>query len=61
MHKWQVFINTMITDFSVVVYSDTKSKATYAGYKAFKGKELEEYTSFQHFLKYFYVKTVLVD
>lgn len=61
MYKWQVFINTAVTDFSVIVYTDTKSKATYAGYKAFKGKEFEEYTSFQLFLKYFYVKTVLID
>ena len=61
MHKWQVFISTMITDFSVVVYADTKRTATYAGYKMVKGQELVESITFNEFLKYFYVKTVLID
>ena len=39
MYEFEVFMSTMITNFSTVVYADTKSKATYQAYKKWKGKE----------------------
>ena len=61
MHEYEVFMETPITTFSTTVFADTKKQATYQAYKKWHGKELEEYTTFGQFLKYFYTKTVQIN
>ena len=39
MYKYEVLMSTMITNFSIVIYADTKSKATYQAYKKWKEKK----------------------
>ena len=61
MYEFEVFMSTMITNFSTVIYADTKSKATYQAYKKWKGKELSHNVSFHDFLRWFYEKTVQLN
>ena len=61
MHEWEVFMSTMVTRFSIIVIADTNAKATYKAFKEWQGKELEPYTKFTDFIKYFYEKTVLIN
>lgn len=61
MYKYEVFMSTMITTFSIVVLADTKNKATYQAYKNWKGKELSNNVSFHDFLRWFYEKTVQLN
>lgn len=61
MHEWEVFMSTMVTRFSITVFADTKAKATYKAFRAWLGNELEPYTKFEIFIKYFYEKTVLLN
>lgn len=60
MYEWEVFMETMVTSFSMTVHADTKSKATYKAYKEWLGKELNPKTPFNAFIKYFYNKTELI-
>lgn len=61
MYEFEVFMSTMVTDFSTIVFAETKSKATYQAYKKWKGKELSENISFHDFLRGFYTKTVQLN
>ena len=61
MYNFELFMSTIITYFSTVVFADSKSKATYQAYKKWKGKELSYNVSFHDFLKWFYEKTVQLN
>lgn len=61
MYEFEVFMSTMVTDFSTIVFADKKSKATYQAYKKWKGKELSGNISFHDFLRWFYTKTVQLN